>query len=242
MGRFAKLLFVAATSLLLLCLALLLPMAISVWRGEPSPLRAWLPASAAQALDANQPTATPSPSATERNRLSGKSPELTATTIWVAPTEAAVESEPAPKPKPKPQPAAKPDAKPVTAPQPLQFETKPSEAQPDSTAPSLPTVAATTAFNPAPRRSPKADTAYLNVVQAQLAATAIGDLPQAARGTARLRFTVLADGAVTAVRLAESSGHADLDAAALELPTKTAPFPVPPSGAAMTLEVPLRVQ
>jgi TonB family protein len=78
-------------------------------------------------------------------------------------------------------------------------------------------------------------------VQAQLAA-ASGALPQAARGTARLRFTVLASGGVAGMRLLESSGNAELDAAALSLPTRTAPFPVPPSGEAMTLEVPLRVQ
>lgn len=77
-------------------------------------------------------------------------------------------------------------------------------------------------------------------MQQQLAAAA-GELPAGLRGEARLRFTVQATGGVADVRVVQSSGHAELDAAALALLAKTAPLPVPPNGE-LVLEVPIRAE
>ena len=77
-------------------------------------------------------------------------------------------------------------------------------------------------------------------MQQQLAAAA-GELPVGLRGEARLRFTVQATGGVAGVRVVQSSGHAELDAAAMALLAKTAPLPVPPNGE-LVLEVPIRAE
>lgn len=77
-------------------------------------------------------------------------------------------------------------------------------------------------------------------MQRKLAAAA-ARLPADSSGEVRLRFTVLANGAVTAVQLLRRSGNASLDAAALQLPQQAAPLPPPPQSP-LTLEVPVRAE
>ena len=65
----------------------------------------------------------------------------------------------------------------------------------------------------------------------------------AASGTAVVKFTVNAGGALVALSLARSSGNAALDAAALESVRRAAPMPAPPDGlpaSAMTVMQPIR--
>lgn len=66
-----------------------------------------------------------------------------------------------------------------------------------------------------------------------------GDLPGAAGGEARVRFTVDAEGNVSAIELLRSSGDPQLDEAALALPGQAAPLPLPAVGS-LRLEVPVR--
>lgn len=51
------------------------------------------------------------------------------------------------------------------------------------------------------------------------------------RGTAVVAFTIAPNGRLAAVSIAKSSGHAELDRAALRVVQRAAPFPPPPQGA-----------
>lgn len=51
------------------------------------------------------------------------------------------------------------------------------------------------------------------------------------RGTAVVAFTIAPNGGLAAVSIAKSSGHAELDRAALRVVQRAAPFPPPPQGA-----------
>lgn len=64
-----------------------------------------------------------------------------------------------------------------------------------------------------------------------------------ASGDVVVRFTVSADGALSALRIAASSGNPVLDQAALDTVTRAAPFPAMPQNAGVaskTLDIPLR--
>lgn len=81
---------------------------------------------------------------------------------------------------------------------------------------------------------------YLARVRVHLDAHKHGEAEVATvRGTVVVRFRVLGSGAVEAVRLAQGSGDAVLDRAALALVLRAAPLPAPPDGAARVLTVPI---
>ena len=62
-------------------------------------------------------------------------------------------------------------------------------------------------------------------------------------GTASIAFTVDADGRVTSVRVARSSGNASLDRESQDLVRRAAPFPPPPQGkASITVPVNFNVR
>ncbi|MFD2238901.1 energy transducer TonB [Aureimonas populi] len=60
------------------------------------------------------------------------------------------------------------------------------------------------------------------------------------RGTVQVAFTISGSGAASGVRLARSSGNANLDQAALQLVQRASPFPAPPGGRSISLTVPIR--
>lgn len=59
-------------------------------------------------------------------------------------------------------------------------------------------------------------------------------------GTVRVLFTLDAQGQVLSVRVTGSSGHADLDAAALQMVHRASPLPPPPARAERTISAPVR--
>lgn len=73
--------------------------------------------------------------------------------------------------------------------------------------------------------------AYLNAQAQRLG----GDLPP---GTVEVRFQIGVAGEVSGIQLSASSGHAELDAAALRLLAHSAPLPIPPEP--MRLRVPIQ--
>lgn len=60
-----------------------------------------------------------------------------------------------------------------------------------------------------------------------------------ARGTAVVTFRVVADGAVSGLRLRRSAGDAALDSEALDLLRRASPLPAPPLGQGLQLSVPI---
>lgn len=99
-------------------------------------------------------------------------------------------------------------------------------------------AAPTAATSPAPGTA--AISSYSETVRQQLARYVV-DLPRSSGGEARVRFTVAANGAVSDVQLAASSGDPALDAAALALPARAAPLPSPGANA-LRLEAPVRAE
>ena len=60
--------------------------------------------------------------------------------------------------------------------------------------------------------------------------------PSPGRGTVLVSFTVAPDGGLAGVKVARSSGNAELDQIALDHIRRAAPFPVPPKGWKRPLE------
>ncbi len=60
-----------------------------------------------------------------------------------------------------------------------------------------------------------------------------------ARGTAIVQFRVAASGQLGSIGIAQSSGDANLDSAALNHIRRSAPFPAPPAGAATSFTIPI---
>ncbi|MBM3608360.1 MAG: TonB family protein [Alphaproteobacteria bacterium] len=92
------------------------------------------------------------------------------------------------------------------------------------------------------RGSSMSPAAYAAIVGARVRAAM--SYPASARqrgatGVANVSFAISPAGAPTAVRIAGSSGHADLDAAALAA-VRRARFPAPPSGASRSFTAPMR--
>lgn len=228
----------------------LLHAALAWWALAPNvaaPLGGWLDAllpatpsatSSASAMSASLPSASPPPSLSTADRapllpgLIGLKVELP------APPARSVSPIRPISPVATPLPAALAPSPPATPPaaQPLAASSaavglEPAHAQSASGAPPA-----------TPSASPSASPAYYRQIQARLASVA-GQLPSNgdASGVAVVRFTVLPSGAVSEVQLARRSGNAALDAAALSLPQRAAPFP-PAPGLGLRLEVPLRAQ
>ncbi len=57
------------------------------------------------------------------------------------------------------------------------------------------------------------------------------------RGTATVAFRIAPGGGLASIRIAKSSGSAELDAAALQLVRRAAPFPKPPAGARRSFSI-----
>ncbi|MDO6591229.1 energy transducer TonB [Loktanella sp. D2R18] len=60
-----------------------------------------------------------------------------------------------------------------------------------------------------------------------------------ARGTAIVQFRVAASGQIGSIGIAQSSGNASLDSAAVNHIRRSAPFPAPPAGAATSFTIPI---
>lgn len=58
-------------------------------------------------------------------------------------------------------------------------------------------------------------------------------------GTARVSFTVQANGAINNVRISSSSGNSDLDQAAVQAVQAVGSYKAPPSGQAVAITVPI---
>lgn len=145
--------------------------------------------------------------------------------------------------KPEP-PKASPPAKPQPTPRPAPAAKAAPAAMP---APAQPVMSEVAADNSAPAASVPAPAArgaerddYLRMVWARIMRFRPERVPFA--GLARLRFTLGADGSLTAVEIAESSGSGLLDRAALDAVRRAAPFPAPPglSGTELTFEIPFQ--
>lgn len=154
-------------------------------------------------------------------------------------------AKPAPLPKPAPSPKPSPAPRPVPA-TPVAPPPAPSPAaQPVSSEPPAapvpaaaePSAGALPVAAPAMRGAERDD--YLRLVWARVMRFRPERVPFA--GTARLRFTLAADGALVTAELAESSGSGMLDRAALDALHRAAPFPTPPPGLAdPTFEIPFQ--
>ena len=152
--------------------------------------------------------------------------------------------------KPEP-PKASPPAKAPPRPAPATPAAQPAPAQPVMTEGAAESPPATTATTdsaapaasvpvpaPAARGAERDD--YLRMVWARIMRFRPERVPFA--GLARLRFTLGADGSLTAVEIAESSGSGLLDRAALDAVRRAAPFPAPPglSESELTFEIPFQ--
>lgn len=62
------------------------------------------------------------------------------------------------------------------------------------------------------------------------------------RGTAQVTFSISAGGGLAGVSLTRSSGDGRLDAAALDIVRRAAPFPPPPTGAQRSFTIPVRAR
>lgn len=150
---------------------------------------------------------------------------------------------PAPKPMPKPIPAPR-AATPAPSAAPSTATASETAAQPVMSAAEAPPAAETApaasanavAAPPIASRTAERDD-YLRMVWSRIMRFRPERVPFA--GTTRLRFTLVADGALLTVDIAESSGSGLLDRAALDAVRRAAPFPPPPADA-LTFEIPFQ--
>lgn len=123
------------------------------------------------------------------------------------------------------------------------------EARPERAKPAAPVKTAKAVVTPPPVPEPviaapaapaaiSTDRNYASRVRQHLGRFA-GALPAGASGEARVQFVVEVDGLVSDVHLVQFSGHAGLDAMALNLPTQAQPLPLP-GQLPQRLEVPLQ--
>lgn len=166
------------------------------------------------------------------------------------PPAAAPEPQPVPQPEPKPQPAPVPP-KPVPPAKPMKSApAKPSPvaapaaptAEGELSAPAPAAAQAVLSDTPAPMAEGAASGSatalgtpnarnveqddYLRIVWTRIMRYRPARVPVA--GTTRLRFTLASDGELLSAEVADSSGNATLDRAALDAVRRAAPFPSPP--------------
>lgn len=150
----------------------------------------------------------------------------------VVPEPAVQKPEPKPKSKPKPKPKSKPKPKP---PQPRPDEQPPvSRPPPAAAAPVMPR----TEVDPEQRRERLA--AYYAALGRQIArAKRYPRLAMMRRqqGTVKLRLRIAADGSLLGAEIATPSKYRALNDAALKLARDASPFPKPPAGAEVPLEI-----
>ena len=128
-----------------------------------------------------------------------------------------------------PEPADEPEARPERAKPAAPVKTAKAVTPPPAPEPE-PVIAAPAAIS--------TDRNYASRVRQHLGRFA-GALPAGASGEARVQFVVEVDGLVSDVHLVQFSGHAGLDAMALNLPTQAQPLPLP-GQLPQRLEVPLQ--
>ena len=97
-------------------------------------------------------------------------------------------------------------------------------------APEPPGVCSPAVARPRPASDPTNDN-YRAKVLGKVAANMIEPVRPRPRALAIVGFRVDAQGNLEAAWLARPSGHADLDAEALDMVRRSAPFPAPPAGA-----------
>ncbi|HEX3971987.1 MAG TPA: TonB family protein [Stellaceae bacterium] len=172
----------------------------------------------------------PPPPPEQHERVSGADTKTTA-----PPPEADKGEEAAPKPTPPPPTEAQanvptPESKP-TPPQDKAKQEKPKVAKRETTL-----KPSRGAVNRAPGEHETEGDPYLNALFAQIEShrfypqNAIGSLGLPLEGTVVYLIEVRADGALTHVALARSSGADILDQTALKMIKQAAPFPPPPRG------------
>jgi protein TonB len=137
-----------------------------------------------------------------------------------------------PKPEPKPLPKKDVPKKPVV---------KKPEAKPAHVARAQPNAERTQAS--APAVASYSNAAWMSALYSRI--NQFQHYPEAARshgdsGTASVSFTVDGSGRVVSVRLKASSGSSILDQEALATVRRASPWPAPPSGASVTVNVPIR--
>jgi len=164
--------------------------------------------------------------------------------------EPKLEPKPETKPKPKPEPRPEKRPTPVSA-LPAEMPLSPPAATP-AVAPTANPETARNAEVPTPApvvEPPSADAERRwHAAISQRIQSRLRYPPLAKRlgleGTARVRFTVSADGSVSSLTLAETSGDSSLDQAALDAVQDSSPLPPPPAGldTPVTLSQPVRFQ
>lgn len=169
--------------------------------------------------------------------------------------EAVAASAPQPEAAPPPDeadavPQDAPEPEPAPAPEPAASEARPEVAQDSTTHSDAALLAAEDRAREQAAKRPTADpqqvAAWMRALEIALQKAKI--YPEEARraraeGVVTLRIVLDAEGGLVGATLAQSSGVAALDAAALDLVARAAPFPAPPgTGAAgqLSLRVPVR--
>jgi periplasmic protein TonB len=198
--------------------------------------------------NAPEPMASPAPAAPVAPAPSAIAP--VAPTETIAGTEpddtaGALESSLRPRPRPEPEPerAATPDPAPEQAR--VAESARPSGAQAGAAEAERSGLAEGTAEGTsrdasgegaaATQAGNAASSNYPGVVMRKINRTRKPTV--GARGTATVGFEIAADGALARVVLLGSSGHASIDAAAVDHVQRAAPFPAPPPGAQRRFQV-----
>jgi protein TonB len=193
-------------------------------REEPKPEEPKVAAAEPQpAVEAAEPEPTPAPAEPAK-----------------ASVAAAAEVEPAPRAQEPEKP--KPVEQPVASQPPSKQE--PTETPREQSKPTPPAVAASrSGVGVGSSREVRDWAARVSAYLARNKRYPADALARGIGGTASIAFTVDADGRVTSVRLARSSGNASLDRESQELVRRAAPFPPPPQGkASITVPVNFNVR
>ncbi|MWB79081.1 TonB family protein [Pseudooceanicola sp. 216_PA32_1] len=201
--------------------------AVPVARADPSP--------AVQAVVPGPDAAETLQSPPVADRVEGAAPDSAAVvrSLRPKPRSAAFEAtqKPAPVAKPEPRPTAKPATRAAQAPGNAERNARAGEAtgRQEAVAQQSGTAGRQHAAGNA------AASNYPGLVMRRLSRA--GKPRVTARGTAVVVFSIAANGGLSSVSLARSSGSAALDRAALQLVRGAGPFPQPPAGARRSFSI-----
>lgn len=177
----------------------------------------------------------------EESKVAAAEPEPAPTPTEPEPAPAVAETQPTPKQAEPDQP--KPVEEPVAS-QPPPPKEEPTETPREQSKPTPPRVAASQSG--VGLGSSREVRNWASLVSAHLARNKrypADALLRGIGGTASVAFTLDADGRVTSVRLARSSGNASLDRESQDLVRRASPFPPPPQGrASITVPVNFNVR